>query len=55
MDKELRELIDSLMYDIGQLPYKFMCDHPAARSAFYSYEKLAGKLAEIDNPQEPQA
>lgn len=52
MDKETRELVDSLMYDVGQLPYKYMNDHPAARSAYSSYEKLARRLAEIDNPSD---
>ena len=48
MDKETRDLLDSLMYDIGELPYKFMRDNPAARAAFFDYEKLKNRLAWLD-------
>lgn len=36
----LKETLDDLKYDIGQLPYGFACEHPAARSLLNQFLKL---------------
>lgn len=47
MDPTTRELVESLCYDVSQLPYAFMRDNPAARSAYNSWDKLTARLAEV--------